>query len=103
MRRRSRAKELPWFSALIGADQRETRGTSLDRRTLNLFLPLGRDVIAQRGIKESARALTMGTFSPLFSGVTAGVNRLFEAPRNWTSEAALLFFSNSCFKTQSCR
>lgn len=98
MQRRSRAEELLWFSALIGADQRKTGAASLDRRTLNLFLPLGRDVIARGGIKRA-----VGTFSLLFSGVTAGVNRLLEASHDWTSEAALLFFPNSPFKTRTCR
>lgn len=39
-------------------------------------------------------------FSVLFSRVTAWVNRLFEVSESWISEAALLFFPGSCFKTQ---
>lgn len=68
MLRRSGAEELLWFSALTGADQRKTGAASLDLRTLNLFLPPGRDVIAGGGIKAA-----MGTCSLLFSGSLPGL------------------------------
>lgn len=86
------------------ADQRKMRLTSLDHWTTNLFLPVGRDVILHSGIKKkkSTHMHTKGAiaFSVLFSRVTAWVNRLFEVSESWISEAALLFFPGSCFKTQ---
>lgn len=70
------------------------RLTSLHRWTLNLFLPVGRDVISHCGIKKSTHMHTKGAivFSVPFSGVSARGNRLFEVSENWISEAALLFF-----------
>lgn len=65
------------LTALVGPDQEKMRVTSLDHWTLNLLQPLGRDVVARRGIKRTC-TLGGGTFSLLFSGVTARVNGLFE-------------------------
>lgn len=90
-----------WLTALIvmgSVDERKMGLTALHHWTLNLLLPVGRDVSSHCGIKRSTlilvRAHTKGVvvFSVLFSRVTAWVNRLFEASENWISEAALLFF-----------
>lgn len=95
------------LSALIVAsrvDQRKMRLTGLDHWTLNLFPPVGRDVISHCGIKKNTHTCThictkKETFYVLFPRVTAWVNRLFEVSENWISEAAMLFLSLSyCFK-----
>lgn len=86
------------------------RRTALDHWTLNLLLPVGRDVISPSGIKKKNTHIhTKGVvvcffiFSVWFSRVTARVNRLFEASENWISEAALLFyfFSSSSARVKS--
>ncbi len=102
------------------ADQSQMRVTGLDHWTLNLFLPVGRDVISHCGIKKNTHLHTKGaiTFSVLLSRVTAWVNRLLEVSENWISELALLFsavlalklynrqvkmpFKPTCFTTQGC-
>lgn len=102
------------------ADRENMRLTGLDHWTLNLFLPVGRDVISHCGIKQNTHKHTKGAiaFSVLFSRVSGWVNRLFEVFENWISEAALLFFPDlalklyhrqvkmhfepTCFTTQGC-
>lgn len=121
--KRRRGSVVVWLAALIvagGADQRKMRLTGLDHWTLNLFPPVGRDVISHCGIRQNTHMHTKGgiEFSLLFSRVTAWVNRLFEVSENWISEAALLFFpllalklnhrqvkmhfEPTCFTTQGC-
>lgn len=84
------------LAAFIGVDEKKMRLTNLDHWTLNLFLLLGRDVIAQCGIKRSTQWHTIGVFSVLFSGVTAWVNR--QVSEDWIREPALLFSTCSCSK-----
>lgn len=83
--------------------QRKMRLTALDRWTLNLLLPVGRDVISHCRIKKNTQMYTKGAIalSVWFPWVTAWVNRLFEASENWISKAALLFFSVLALK-QRC-
>lgn len=91
------------LAALIGADQGQMRVTSLDRWTLNLFLPLRRDAVAQRGIKGACACSQGDPVLCYFQGSLHGLMDCLRCVRTAEVKRAMLFFFTSCFKTHRHR